>query len=433
HKYTEAVEQYEDLFKSADTNTNTNPSSLNNSNQSSSDLDTSLKSKIYRQLGWLYFYSDQLSKEPSQPSSPIEYLSPFRTEFKSVTGPKQLSLLSIAANTKLELNRKSLQHCLEYLIKSAQLDPHQNLTWYYLGRAFTCKLSSREAFISFRNSVNNPKSNSNTWCSIGILYFMQKQYMDSLHAFICALKAEPDHSASWLNLGVLYEKNNQIDECLKCYKHAIGLKLAEVGLHDHSLLTNLDLLGQKLDELYQADSHRDKLYKEEFVQLVRRVKLLDQYSDLLGDKALKDKYSRVQSSPSQTVLPTLSDAFNLDIPHDLKQKISEQKKSEPSVNTFRLGTSATPHSPAKHFTQHQLNLLNSLESNKSCLSNDQANMLNKLKCDYLSEPKNLEIKNLQNLTFNNDHVKLDAYLTDGSNLSMNKTNRNCSHVQKKFL
>lgn len=166
---------------------------------------------------------------------------------------------------------------------------------------------------------------------------MQKQYMDSLHAFICALKAEPKHYASWLNLGVLYEKNNQIDECLKCYKYAIRLKLAEIGIYDDQLIANLDQLGQKLDEIYLAENQHDKLYKEDFIQLVRRVKLLDQYADLLGDKILKDKYSKIQSSPNQAVLPKLVDAFNLDIPHDLKQKIVEQKKAEPCIDTFRLG------------------------------------------------------------------------------------------------
>uniref|UniRef100_A0A4Y6EQY7 [histone H3]-trimethyl-L-lysine(27) demethylase n=1 Tax=Brachionus koreanus TaxID=1199090 RepID=A0A4Y6EQY7_9BILA len=433
HKYIEAVEQYEDLFKSPDSTTS--PNTTNQASQT--DLDLSLKSKIYRQLGWLYFYSDQLAKEPSPNGPLIEYLSPFRTEFKSITASKQLGLLKLAANSKLELNRKSLQLSLEYLIKSAQLDPHQNLTWYYLGRAFTCKLSSREAFISFRNSVNNPKSNSNTWSSIGVLYYMQKQYMDSLHAFVCALKAEPKHFASWLNLGVLYEKNNQIDECLKCYKYAIRLKLAEIGLCDDQLVANLDLLSQKLDELYLAEHQHEKLYKEEFIQLVRRVRLLDQYADLLGDKILKDKYSKIQSSPNQAVLPKLADAFNLDIPHDLKQKIFEQKKAEPCIDAFRLGPFNLNSDSAfldnsnvdqvKNLSQQQLNLLNSLESSKNSLNNEQTILLNNLKNDYLSEPKNIETKNLQNLTFNNEHVKLDTYLTNGSNLTLNKTNRNCSN------
>ena len=261
--------------------------------------------------------------------------------------------------------------------------------------------------------------------------------MDSLHAFVCALKAEPKHYASWLNLAVLYEKNNQIDECLKCYKHAIRLKLADMGLDDGlEIVANLDQLGQKLDELLTADNQHDQLYKEEFIQLVRRVRLLDQYAELLGDKTLRDKYSKIQSSPGQTALPKLAEAFNLDIPHDLKQKILEQKKSHPSLDTFCLRPSCTPTTTTtsdpsgKHFSQEQqLVMLNSLESNKSSLSNEQTTLLNNLKLDYLSEAKNIDTKHLQNLTFNTEHVKLEAYLTNGSNTSINRTNRNCSISQ----
>lgn len=55
--------------------------------------------------------------------------------------------------------------------------------------------------------------------------------------------------------------------------------------------------------------------------------------------------------------------------------------------------------------------------------------MNNLKNDYLSEPKNIETKNFQNLTFNNEHVKLESYLTNGSNLALNKTNRNCTNSE----
>ncbi|CAF0782857.1 unnamed protein product [Brachionus calyciflorus] len=433
NKFIEAVDKYEDLFKQQQqqqqqTDTSSHSQNSSQTTNSNSDLDSSLKSKIYRQLGWLYFYSDQLTKQLSIQNTPIEYLSPFRSEFKSIPLNKQLNLLNLDTNTKLELNKKSLQISLEYLIKSAQLDSQENLTWYYLGRAFTCKLSSREAFISFRNSVNNPNSNSNTWCSIGILYFMQKQYMDSLHAFVCALKADPKHYASWLNLGVLYEKNSQLDECLKCYKHAIKLKLTELNISEFNLINNLEQLSSKLDEMIHPLNEQDKLYKEEFLQLIRRVKLLDQYSDLLSDKILKEKYSKLQSTPSQVVLPKLPEAFNLEIPLDLKEKIFERNKKDECLNTFKLSALLNTRNDLinnKNLTNEQLNLLNALEMNRQNLQPEQLNILNTLKTQFLSDTsKNINFKNLQNLTFNNEHVRLDPSLTNGSNLSINKTNRN---------
>ena len=136
---------------------------------------------------------------------------------------------SSSSSTESKINTRALQLSIEYLSKSAQLDPSQNLTWYYLGRALACKGSSREAFISYKNSVNNPEASSDTWCSIGVLYHQQKQYMDALQAFICAIQLDRAHFAAWLNLGVLYEQDNQLDEALKCYKTAMRFKLTGGG------------------------------------------------------------------------------------------------------------------------------------------------------------------------------------------------------------
>ena len=140
----------------------------------------------------------------------------------------QLKLQSndtLTALTDYKVNPKSLQISIDYLSKSAQLDPSQNLTWYYLGRALACKGNSREAFISYKNSVNNPEASSDTWCSIGVLYHQQKQCMDALQAFICAIQLNHKHFSAWLNLGVLYEQDNQLDEALKCYKTAMRLRI----------------------------------------------------------------------------------------------------------------------------------------------------------------------------------------------------------------
>jgi tetratricopeptide (TPR) repeat protein len=146
-------------------------------------------------------------------------------KLQSLITAKSDSSSSSSTTTEYKINTRALQLSIEYLSKSAQLDPSQNLTWYYLGRALACKGSSREAFISYKNSVNNPEASSDTWCSIGVLYHQQKQYMDALQAFICAIQLDHTHFAAWLNLGVLYEQDNQMDEALKCYKTAIRFKL----------------------------------------------------------------------------------------------------------------------------------------------------------------------------------------------------------------
>jgi len=63
----EAVEKYEELFRpdpSIDSSSLTNTAASN-----PTTIDATLKAKTYRQLGWLYFYSDQLNKTLLQANS----------------------------------------------------------------------------------------------------------------------------------------------------------------------------------------------------------------------------------------------------------------------------------------------------------------------------------------------------------------------------
>jgi tetratricopeptide (TPR) repeat protein len=179
-----------------------------------------LKAIAYRQLGWLYYYSENLSKlNKYEQEKHLSLCSPLNAE---------LALKSLnSSSTPPLINRQTLQLTLEYLTKSAQLDPNQNLTWYYLGRAFACKGDSREAFIAYKNSVSTPEATGHTWCSIGVLYHQQHQFMDALQAFVCAIQLEHRHYAAWLNLGILYEQDNQFEEALKCYKLAVKSKLID--------------------------------------------------------------------------------------------------------------------------------------------------------------------------------------------------------------
>ena len=220
NEHFEAIEKYEELIRLAP-NTEDTSTSPNN-------IDNSLKAKAYRHLGWLYFYSDSLNKLTLTTSDEkqIDLVAPLRQELRQ----QHQQLLKNQLIPK-QLNRKSLQLTLEYLSKSAQLDSSQNATWYYYGRALACKGSSREAFISYKNSVNNPEASGDTWCSIGILYYQQKQFMDSLQAFICAIQLDRSHFSAWLNLAILYEQDNQLEEALKCYKTAVKCKLDNVLQH----------------------------------------------------------------------------------------------------------------------------------------------------------------------------------------------------------
>ena len=208
-------------------------------------MDTLLKAKTYRQLGWLYFYSDELNRSSSNNNNNTtvtitSFCSPLRLELRELAKPYGFNLNTATSPPVVGLqkgeesekatalkasNAKCLSLCIDYLTKSAQLDPSQNLTWYYLGRALACRGSSREAFVAYKNSVNNPEASSDTWASIGVLYAQQKQHMDALQAFVCAIQLERAHFAAWLNLGMLYEQDGQWDEAFKCYKSALKIRL----------------------------------------------------------------------------------------------------------------------------------------------------------------------------------------------------------------
>jgi hypothetical protein len=80
------------------------------------------------------------------------------------------------------------------------------------------------------------------------------------------------------------------------------------------------------------------LHKEEFRLLVQRVKVLEAFFSQLDDRQkekLRIQARQSQPSPSSTSLPCLVDAFALDIPADLKQKIEANKRTRAEL-TFNL-------------------------------------------------------------------------------------------------
>lgn len=79
---------------------------------------------------------------------------------------------------------------------------------------------------------------TNTWTSLGVLYAQQKQHMDAIHSFVCALHCDARNKSAWLNLGVIYERAERWEDALTCYKCAL---MALTGLDDVERLVTLDL------------------------------------------------------------------------------------------------------------------------------------------------------------------------------------------------
>ena len=305
----ELLEKFEDIAKST-----------SSPEDSGAHIDSSIKAKAYRHLGWLYFYSDNLNRLTlsSGNEKPIEFVAPLQLELK-----QQVTLQANQLKPK-QINRKSLQLTIEYLTKSAQLDPTQNSTWYLLGRALACKGNSREAFVSYKNSVNNPEANGDTWCSIGILYYQQKQLMDSLQAFICAIQLDRGHYAAWLNLAILYEQDNQLEEAFKCYKTAIRCKLeTKRKALKTNLVESINDKPQKEATLFNGEYDFAGDESAEFKLLCDRTKLLSNYFNVATDKM---KEAIRLSHPH--ILPVLQDAFSLQIPTELRQKIVNNSQLE---------------------------------------------------------------------------------------------------------
>lgn len=230
--------------------------------------------------------------------------------------PIELESKHLHLKQKQLINSKNLQLSLDYLSKSAQLDSTQNLTWYYLGRALACKGNSREAFISYKNSVNNPEANGDTWCSIGILYYQQKQFMDSLQAFICSIQLDREHFSAWLNLGILYEQDSQFEEALKCYKSAAKCKfdLKRKTSATPIETTEIDIDNIDSEEELNSNSTAQNvkaINKDEVKILKERYKLIKSYLELSADKK-KDLLLKNDSSNHHN-LPGLEDAFSIQI------------------------------------------------------------------------------------------------------------------------
>ncbi|XP_037903545.1 histone demethylase UTY isoform X2 [Hermetia illucens] len=142
-------------------------------------LTPSLKADIYRQLGWMYHCVESLGEKRQREQFAI--------------------------------------HCLQ---KSIEADPKSGQSLYLLGRCFAGINKVHDAFLAYRNSVEESEGNADTWCSIGVLYQQQNQPTDALQAYICAVQLDKTHRAAWTNLGILYESCSQPRDAFACYLNA---------------------------------------------------------------------------------------------------------------------------------------------------------------------------------------------------------------------
>lgn len=120
-------------------------------------------------------------------------------------------------------NNQTYFEAIKLLTNSIELQSHPRIQ-YYLGRCYACINQVQDAFVAYRHSVDKTKENSDTWCSIGILYHKEKQPLDALQAYICSVQLNKENTTAWINLGILYENYNQFYDAFKCYIHATNTK-----------------------------------------------------------------------------------------------------------------------------------------------------------------------------------------------------------------
>ena len=59
---------------------------------------------------------------------------------------------------------------------------------------------------------------------MGVVYEKQDQLQDALDSYKHALRLKPDYAQAYCNMGVVYSKQDQLQDALDSYKHALRLK-----------------------------------------------------------------------------------------------------------------------------------------------------------------------------------------------------------------
>ncbi|KAF5281219.1 hypothetical protein FQR65_LT14834 [Abscondita terminalis] len=321
-------------------------------------ISTSLRSDIFRQLGWLYHCHDVLGEK----------------------------------NHRIPL----AIHCLQRAIEA---EPHSGQTLYLLGRCYASIGKVHDAFIAYRNSVEKSEGNADTWCSIGVLYQQQSQPMDALQAYICAVQLDKCHSAAWANLGILYESCGQARDAYACY-----------------LNSNRGLASQNSSEILLESYIPSKISRQPLPSVGMNPRLTQRITFLQTHLA----NAPMPSATSQRKqLLSIEEAWNLPISAEMSSRQQQQQQqtgtqqTRPTTQPYQksaFNTNApqgppppypSPGTPNKRFktdngdqkttstqqpsfylSPQQLQLLNFFQQNASTLTPTQQTLMQQLQHQY---------------------------------------------------
>ncbi|KAK3930207.1 Lysine-specific demethylase 6A [Frankliniella fusca] len=238
------------------------------------DLPLHLKADIYRQLGWMYHNVEA---------------------FGSKTERMTLAI-----------------RCLE---KSLEADRNSGQTLYLLGRCYASIGKADHAFDAYRNVVEKTTPTADVWCSIGVLYQQQKQYVDALQAYVCAVQLDKCHSASWINLGILYESCSQLKDALACYIHSVRASKDKAG--GGSNTTSSEPGPLKPWHISARPQNTDSTNSD-----------ISQRITFLQTQLAK---TPMPSITSKAELPTIEEAWNTPVVSDWNSKHQPQQKRHPGM------------------------------------------------------------------------------------------------------
>lgn len=137
-----------------------------------SPLSATLKSHIYKQLGWMHHLLD------TQPQSmPTSGKSTAVTQANANLTGSALNNSNCNSNSASNANSTNLassnsssqqqQLALQCLRNSIPLLPNSGQSLYLIGRCLAGLGKVHDAFLAYRNSVDKAEANADTWCSIG--------------------------------------------------------------------------------------------------------------------------------------------------------------------------------------------------------------------------------------------------------------------------
>lgn len=319
------------------------------------NISSSLRSDIFRQLGWLYHCHDILGDKNQRTPSAI--------------------------------------HCLQQAVKT---EPHSGKSLYLLGRCYASIGKVHDAFIAYRNSVEKSESSASTWCSIGVLYQQQNQPMDALQAYICAVQLDKCHSAAWANLGILYESCGQVRDAYACYLNSKrGLSnqnsidaVFEPYLPSKSPRQILRTVGTRPRLTQRINFLKTHLANAPMPSATSKRKQLLSIEEAWNLPISAEMSSRQQQQQSSTHQPQQSPAQTF---QKSQSQTSVPQGQPPSYNMSSSGPSkrfkfesveqkppAQPPQPAFYLSQQQLQLLSYFQQNASSLTPTQQNTMQQL-------------------------------------------------------